>query len=61
MLRCQRCGRPCWVTVRSWLTNQKLCLNCQAEEERHPLYVLARRVEAAVVRSRDFNFSGIGR
>lgn len=57
---CHRCGKETLSHITSMFNMDDLCMNCKAEEEQHPDYEEAKRIELAAVKRGDFNFPGVG-
>jgi hypothetical protein len=56
---CVRCGKQGAFTMSRFNTD-KICLECDAEERKHPLYSKAVEAELAAIKSGNRNFEGIG-
>lgn len=57
---CDRCHKETSVSKMSWFNLDRLCLECQDEESKHPRFELARATEEAAVAQGNYNFPGIG-
>jgi hypothetical protein len=44
----------------SIFNTDEICMECRAEERKHPDFELARKAEEEACRRGDFNFPGIG-
>ena len=60
-MNCERCGSKSTVFTMSMFCPEMLCMECMAEEEKHPRFEEAREAERAATRSGDYNFTGIGK
>ena len=58
---CDRCCKE-KITTHTWsMFNQEmLCIECSETEKNHPMYTIAREIEAIHVRLGNLNYEGIG-
>jgi len=60
MKKCERCDQPTQTTSMSMFNTDDICHPCQIEEQRHPDYQKAKKVEFEEVKKGNLNFPGIG-
>ena len=62
MTQCERCegGSPRDASKMSFFNTDMICEDCQAIEESHPLFQLAKDVEYQAYLNGDRNYPGIG-
>ena len=58
---CDRCLRPSGSWKMSRFNTEDICPVCQKEEEAHPDYAEAARVELEAVKRGDYNYPGVGK
>lgn len=61
MSHCERCFKKTAVVIMSMFNTEMICLECQAEEKKHPDYQIARDIEHQHVVDGNYNFPGIGK
>lgn len=59
-MKCERCGKETTVHTMSWFNKQTICLDCDAEELKHPLIKKAKAVDNEHCKNGNYNFEGIG-
>lgn len=57
---CSRCYEGSQTITMSRFNTQMICKICEHIEQQHPLYSIAREIEAIHIRLGNLNFAGIG-
>ena len=59
-MECERCSKPATMSTMSHFNEDMICLDCEAEEKKHPDYQRACAAELAEVLRGNYNYFGVG-
>lgn len=57
---CERCNKVTVAWRMSWFNTQNICLECDAEERKHPDYAVAKKAVYEQEQQGNRNYEGIG-